>query len=209
MPAHHPRPQINYGGYVPQHYYLRNHVRVQYDHQATVGRGSSLQVDNEILFPGCVLRWAWHTPTHTPGHGHEGPGAQAGGSQWGPLPCRWQFASDGGDIGFGVFLKTKMGERQRAGEMTEVLASQRYNAHMVPEDGSLTCTEAGVCKSYRVRRGRFPPHGGEMIWHLLPVWPLCLLLFPALGVGVGLCASPKIPWTPGHQLQVLDLRRGS
>ncbi|KAB0370113.1 hypothetical protein FD755_018075 [Muntiacus reevesi] len=104
--------KINYGGDVPQRYYLRNHVRVQYDHQATVGRGSSLQVDNEILFPGCVLRW--------------------------------QFASDGGDIGFGVFLKTKMGERQRAGEMTEVLASQRYNAHMVPEDGSLTCTEAGV-----------------------------------------------------------------
>ncbi|XP_040106996.1 putative SEC14-like protein 6 isoform X2 [Oryx dammah] len=104
--------KINYGGYVPQQYYLRNHVRVQYDHQATVGRGSSLQVDNEILFPGCVLRW--------------------------------QFASDGGDIGFGVFLKTKMGERQRAGEMTEVLASQRYNAHMVLEDGSLSCTEAGV-----------------------------------------------------------------
>ncbi|XP_061241345.1 putative SEC14-like protein 6 isoform X1 [Bos javanicus] len=104
--------KINYGGDVPQHYFLRNHVRVQYDHQATVGRGSSLQVDNEILFPGCVLRW--------------------------------QFASDGGDIGFGVFLKTKMGERQRAAEMTEVLASQRYNAHLVPEDGSLTCTEAGV-----------------------------------------------------------------
>lgn len=40
-----------------------------------------------------------------------------------------------------------MGERQKAGEMTEVLTSQRYNAHMVPEDGSLTCTEAGVCKS--------------------------------------------------------------
>ncbi|XP_024833595.1 putative SEC14-like protein 6 isoform X1 [Bos taurus] len=104
--------KINYGGDVPQHYFLRNHVRVQYDHQATVGRGSSLQVDNEILFPGCVLRW--------------------------------QFGSDGGDIGFGVFLKTKMGERQRAAEMTEVLASQRYNAHMVPEDGSLTCTEAGI-----------------------------------------------------------------
>ncbi|XP_070625932.1 putative SEC14-like protein 6 isoform X5 [Bos indicus] len=109
--------KINYGGDVPQHYFLRNHVRVQYDHQATVGRGSSLQVDNEILFPGCVLRW--------------------------------QFASDGGDIGFRVFLKTKMGERQRAAEMTEVLASQRYNAHMVPEDGSLTCTEAGVCECWQ------------------------------------------------------------
>uniref|UniRef100_A0A8C8ZYM7 SEC14 like lipid binding 4 n=2 Tax=Prolemur simus TaxID=1328070 RepID=A0A8C8ZYM7_PROSS len=104
--------KINYGGEVPKTYYLRNQVRVQYEHTKSVGRGSSLQVENEILFPGCVLRW--------------------------------QFASDGGDIGFGVFLKTRMGERQRAGEMTEVLPSQCYNAHLVPEDGSLTCLKAGV-----------------------------------------------------------------
>ncbi|XP_069397449.1 putative SEC14-like protein 6 isoform X2 [Delphinus delphis] len=104
--------KINYGGEVPRSYYLRDQVRVQYKHQVTVGRGSSLQVENEILFPGCVLRW--------------------------------QFASDEVDIGFGVFLKTKMGERQRAGEMMEVLPSQRYNTHLVPEDGSLTCLQAGV-----------------------------------------------------------------
>ncbi|XP_012513465.1 PREDICTED: SEC14-like protein 4 [Propithecus coquereli] len=104
--------KINYGGEVPKTYYLRNQVRAQYEHTKSVGRGSSLQVENEILFPGCVLRW--------------------------------QFASDGGDIGFGVFLKTKMGERQRAGEMTEVLPSQRYNTHLVPEDGSLPCLKAGV-----------------------------------------------------------------
>lgn len=63
------------------------------------------------------------------------------------MPCRWQFASEGADIGFGIFLKTRVRERQRAAEMTEVLPSQRYNAHLVPEDGSLTCTEPGVCKS--------------------------------------------------------------
>lgn len=62
------------------------------------------------------------------------------------VPCRWQFMSDGSDIGFGIFLKTKMGERQKAGEMTEVLPNQRYNAHLVPEDGSLTCSEPGICK---------------------------------------------------------------
>uniref|UniRef100_A0A5F9DE09 Pescadillo homolog n=1 Tax=Oryctolagus cuniculus TaxID=9986 RepID=A0A5F9DE09_RABIT len=104
--------KINYGGEVPKSYHRRQQVRLQYEHTVSVGRGSSQQVENEILFPGCVLRW--------------------------------QFASDGGDIGFGVFLKTKMGERQRAGEMTAVLPSQRYNAHLVPEDGSLTCAEAGV-----------------------------------------------------------------
>ncbi|XP_053445255.1 SEC14-like protein 4 isoform X4 [Nycticebus coucang] len=117
--------KINYGGEVPRSYYLRNQVRAQYEHSESVGRGSSLQVENEILFPGCVLRW--------------------------------QFASDGGDIGFGVFLKTKMGKRQRAGEMTEVLPSQRYNAHLVPEDGSLTCLKAGVCKSCRVTGAVFFP----------------------------------------------------
>ncbi|KAB1255630.1 SEC14-like protein 4 [Camelus dromedarius] len=104
--------KINYGGEVPRSYYRHNQLRLQYEHTVTVGRGSSLQVENEILFPGCVLRW--------------------------------QFASDGADIGFGIFLKTKMGARQRAGEMTEVLPSQRYNAQQVPEDGSLTCLQAGV-----------------------------------------------------------------
>ncbi|KAM9621921.1 LOW QUALITY PROTEIN: SEC14-like protein 4 [Trichechus inunguis] len=102
--------KINYGGEVPKRYYVRNQVK-KYEHTVTVGRGSSLQVENEILFPGCVLKW--------------------------------QFDSDGGDIGFGIFLKTKMGQRQRAGKMAEV-PSQRYNAHMVPEDGSLTCLRAGI-----------------------------------------------------------------
>lgn len=104
--------KINYGGDVPKSYYLSSQERPQYEHTVVVGRGSSHQVENEILFPGCVVRW--------------------------------QFASDGGDIGFGIFLKTRMGERQKAGEMVEVLPSQRYNAHMVPEDGSLTCLKAGV-----------------------------------------------------------------
>ncbi|EPY80184.1 hypothetical protein CB1_000760010 [Camelus ferus] len=104
--------EINHGGEIPKAMYVRDQVKTQYEHSVQISRGSSHQVEYEILFPGCVLRW--------------------------------QFSSDGADIGFGVFLKTKMGERQRAGEMTEVLPSQRYNAHMVPEDGSLTCPEAGV-----------------------------------------------------------------
>ncbi|XP_036304749.1 SEC14-like protein 4 isoform X2 [Pipistrellus kuhlii] len=104
--------KINYGGEVPRSYYQHSRVRVPYEHTATVGRGSSLQVELEILFPGCVLRW--------------------------------QFESDGADIAFGIFLKTRQGERQRVGEMAEVLPSQRYNAHLVPEDGSLTCPQAGV-----------------------------------------------------------------
>ena len=41
---------------MPKSYYLHKQVRVQYDHTVTIGRGSSLQVENEILFPGCVLR---------------------------------------------------------------------------------------------------------------------------------------------------------
>ncbi|CAO2640404.1 SEC14-like protein 4, partial [Lemmus lemmus] len=104
--------KINYGGDVPKHYYLCRQEKPRYEHTVVVGRGSSHQVENEILFPGCVLRW--------------------------------QFSSEGGDIGFGIFLKTRMGERQKAGEMAEVLPNQRYNAHLVPEDGSFTCLKAGV-----------------------------------------------------------------
>uniref|UniRef100_A0A8D1WVI8 SEC14 like lipid binding 2 n=1 Tax=Sus scrofa TaxID=9823 RepID=A0A8D1WVI8_PIG len=104
--------KINYGGDIPKKYYVRDQVKQHYEHSVQISRGSSHQVEYEILFPGCVLRW--------------------------------QFMSDGSDIGFGIFLKTKMGERQRAGEMTEVLASQRYNAHLVPEDGTLTCSNPGI-----------------------------------------------------------------
>lgn len=66
---------------------------------------------------------------------------------------RWQFRSEGADVGFGVYLKTKVGERQRAGEMTEVFPNQRYNAHMVPEDGSLTCSTPGICECTPFLRG--------------------------------------------------------
>uniref|UniRef100_A0A8B9K0G4 SEC14-like protein 3 n=2 Tax=Astyanax mexicanus TaxID=7994 RepID=A0A8B9K0G4_ASTMX len=57
---------------------------------------------------------------------------------------RWQFCCEGADVGFGVFLKKRLGEWMKAGQMQEVVPSQRYNAHLVPEDGTLTCAEAGV-----------------------------------------------------------------
>ncbi|XP_032327351.1 SEC14-like protein 2 isoform X3 [Camelus ferus] len=113
--------KINYGGDIPKKYYVRDQVKQQYEHSVQISRGSSHQVEYEILFPGCVLRW--------------------------------QFMSDGSDIGFGIFLKTKMGERQRAGEMTEVLANQRYNAHLVPEDGTLTCSDPGIYEDTSARTG--------------------------------------------------------
>ncbi|KAK6305992.1 hypothetical protein J4Q44_G00229170 [Coregonus suidteri] len=106
------RNKIHYAGPVPASYYVRESVKVDYEQCLTVNRGSSQQLEYEILYPGCVLRW--------------------------------QFSSDGADIGFGVFLKGKMGQRQSAGQMLEVVPSQRYNTHLVPEDGSLTCSEPGV-----------------------------------------------------------------
>lgn len=58
---------------------------------------------------------------------------------------RWQFASDGSDIGFGIYLKPKAGVKQKITEMQELLPTTRYNAHLVPEDGSCTCEEPGIC----------------------------------------------------------------
>ncbi|MED6269697.1 hypothetical protein CHARACLAT_002328 [Characodon lateralis] len=62
------------------------------------------------------------------------------------FPPRWQFASDGADIGFGVYRRTKDGRSQKVAEMMQVLPSERYNAHLVPEDSCLTCNEPGVCE---------------------------------------------------------------
>uniref|UniRef100_A0A7N6A8M9 SEC14-like lipid binding 8 n=1 Tax=Anabas testudineus TaxID=64144 RepID=A0A7N6A8M9_ANATE len=106
------RTKINHVSPVPSSYYVRDHVKVDYEQCITVSRGSSQQLDYEILIPGCVLRW--------------------------------QFASEGADIGFGVFLKAKKGEWKKAAQMQEVVLSQRYNSHLVPEDGSLTCELPGV-----------------------------------------------------------------
>ncbi|NXW48857.1 S14L2 protein, partial [Nyctiprogne leucopyga] len=43
--------KINYGGDVPQHYYVRDQLAQQYEHTVVVTRGSSHQLEYEILFP--------------------------------------------------------------------------------------------------------------------------------------------------------------
>ncbi|GFR58752.1 SEC14-like protein 2 [Elysia marginata] len=50
---------------------------------------------------------------------------------------RWEFKTDGYDIGFGVF-------RQDGGEKVAVVPVERVNSHMVPEDGSYTCDLPGT-----------------------------------------------------------------
>ncbi|XP_049593524.1 SEC14-like protein 2 isoform X3 [Syngnathus scovelli] len=106
------RTMINYGGTVPQSYYIQNSIKVQYDTTVSIGRGAVLQLDVHVSAPCSLLRW--------------------------------QFASDGADIGFGVFRRVGPGGQQEMADLLEVLPSQRYNAHLVPEDNMMTCPEAGV-----------------------------------------------------------------
>lgn len=54
--------------------------------------------------------------------------------------------------------------------MTEVLPNQRYNAHLVPEDGSFTCLKAGVCKSARFSCSCLCDRKRDS--HLGLVWPI-------------------------------------
>uniref|UniRef100_A0AAT9H863 Retinal binding protein n=1 Tax=Peronia verruculata TaxID=500109 RepID=A0AAT9H863_9EUPU len=49
---------------------------------------------------------------------------------------RWEFKTDGYDIGFGVF-------REEGKEKVPVVPIERVNSHMVPEDGSYTCEVPG------------------------------------------------------------------
>ena len=74
---------------------------------------------------------------------------------------RYEFQTDGYDIGFGVFRKISK-ERLKASEMDTILSTQRSNCHLVPEDGAVECDLPGICKS-------------DLIWlhskcHVITVW---------------------------------------
>ncbi|KAM9734354.1 SEC14-like protein 2 [Menidia menidia] len=86
---------------------------------------------------------------------------------------RWRFSSDGADIGFGVFLRS--GGENKPSDLVPVLPSERYNAHLVPEDRALTCSQPGLyvlCfdNSYSILQSKrvsysvevLPPPDGQM-----------------------------------------------
>ncbi|KAM9801238.1 SEC14-like protein 2 [Neosynchiropus ocellatus] len=122
------RTMIKCGGTVPKSYYVQNSAQVQYEHSVTVSRGSALQLEYDVGVAHSRLRYLTSLPPSLPRPPRSHPSR----------PPRWQFASDGADIGFGVFRRSS--DRQE----TQVLPSERYNAHLVPEDGGVTCEEPGV-----------------------------------------------------------------
>lgn len=56
---------------------------------------------------------------------------------------RWQFTTEGYDLGFGVYKKTK-DEKQHVKNMITIVPTQRVDSHLVPEDGSVSVKEAGT-----------------------------------------------------------------
>ena len=53
---------------------------------------------------------------------------------------RWEFKTDGYDLGFGLAIA------RSAGKPEVLIPVERVNCHMVPEDGTYTCDEPGLCK---------------------------------------------------------------
>ena len=58
---------------------------------------------------------------------------------------RYTFWTESYDIKFGIFRKNA----HEGNELTEVLATVKYNAYAVPEDGSITCDKPATCKISR------------------------------------------------------------
>ena len=54
------------------------------------------------------------------------------------VPFRWEYRTDGYDIGFGVVAV-------RDGKETEVVPVKRSNSHQMVEDGSYICETPGLC----------------------------------------------------------------
>ena len=52
---------------------------------------------------------------------------------------RWEFKTDGYDIGFGLFYQGRSGRE-------EIIKVDRVASHIVPEDGVHTCTRTGKCE---------------------------------------------------------------
>jgi len=63
------------------------------------------------------------------------------------LEFRWQFMTDSSDIGFGVTYKVILDNGDSKVKEEVVVPSGRLNSHMVPEDGSVTCENPGLCES--------------------------------------------------------------
>lgn len=65
---------------------------------------------------------------------------------------RWEFQTENYDIGFGVFFvpdpndTVNGGGGGGGGDMQELVAMQRVNCHLVPEDGMLVCNAPGKCE---------------------------------------------------------------
>lgn len=79
---------------------------------------------------------------------------------------RYEFQTDGYDIGFGVFRKTSK-ERLKADEMETILTTQRTNCHLVPEDGAIECDLPGI---YVVRfDNRYSWARSKKVYYLIEV----------------------------------------
>ena len=64
--------------------------------------------------------------------------------------CSWSFKTDDKDIGFGVHHKSVDGDKEK-----EVLPVTRVDSHLMEQDGSLVCEQAGKCKCVILRRFEF------------------------------------------------------
>jgi len=51
---------------------------------------------------------------------------------------RWEFESDDYDVAFGI--------ERRGGEGDPLVAIERVDSHLTPEEGQIVCTEPGDCE---------------------------------------------------------------
>ncbi|ELU08275.1 hypothetical protein CAPTEDRAFT_150138 [Capitella teleta] len=56
---------------------------------------------------------------------------------------RWNFSTDGMDIGFGVYRNPNKDKWKSVDKMEVFLAPERVNSHLVPEHGGIICEKAG------------------------------------------------------------------
>lgn len=122
------------GGKIPYSYYLNNKLPVPKDYMETstiiAGAGGRKKIKYITEVPYSIIRSAHSIDLDT---------------MKSYRPCRyfytrWEFMTEGGDIGFHVYSKDSNGNK------IELIPFARVESHLVMEEGEITCDQPGKCK---------------------------------------------------------------
>ena len=132
------------GGKVPYSYYLSNSAPVAKDYMETMniiaGSGGCKKLKYKVDVANSILRCVYYMSPHIDHSGTSTVHDSISFLKSYRIIFRWEFMTEGGDIGFRVYFKS-------VDEGTvDLVPLSRIESHLVTEEGELICINPGECK---------------------------------------------------------------